>query len=70
MSSVPVNRAGTKRRVGFEIITPILKAQMSNRIHKGTDAIKPNGITIRRIVNAATIAWVTAASQRKIHYLD
>jgi hypothetical protein len=56
MSKVPVNKAGTKRLVGLETITPILSAQIRMRIHKGTVAIKPNGITINRIVNAATIA--------------
>ena len=56
MSKVPVNKAGTKRLVGLDTITPILSAQMSIRIHKGTVAINPNGITINRIVKAATIA--------------
>ena len=56
MSKVPVNKAGTKRLVGLEIMTPIAKAQMRIRIHKGTVAISPNGITINRTVKAATIA--------------
>ena len=56
MSKVPVNKAGTKRLVGLEIMTPILKAQIKIRIHKGTVAIKPKGMTIRRTVKAATIA--------------
>jgi hypothetical protein len=56
MSKVPVNKAGTKRLLGLDTITPILKAQIKIRIHNGTVAIKPKGITIRRIVKAATIA--------------
>jgi len=66
MSKVPVNKAGTKRFVGFEIMTPIAKTQIRTRIHTGTVAIKPNGMMIKRMVKAATIAYVTAASQRKI----
>jgi hypothetical protein len=41
---------------GLDTITPIAKAQIRIRIHKGTVAIKPNGMTIKRIVSAATIA--------------
>jgi hypothetical protein len=56
MSKVPVSKAGTNRLVGFEIMTPIAKAQIRTRIHKGTVAIKPKGITIKRTVRAATMA--------------
>ncbi len=56
MSKVPVSKAGTNRLVGLDTITPILRAQMSMRIHKGTVAINPKGITINRMVKAATIA--------------
>ena len=56
MSKVPVNKAGTNRLVGFEIMTPIAKAQIRILIHKGTVAIKPKGMTIRRTVRAATMA--------------
>ena len=47
-------------------MTPIAKPQIRMRIHKGTVDIKPKGITIKRMVKAATIAYVTAANQRKI----
>jgi hypothetical protein len=51
-----VSKAGTKRRLGLDTITPKLSAQINTRNHKGTVDNKPNGITIMRIVSAATIA--------------
>ena len=55
-SSYTVNKAGTRRCVGLETITPMLRTQIRIRIHTGTVAKRPMGIKTILTTRAATIA--------------